>query len=106
MLEADRMTSSGCPRCADNALRLERALRERDAALLELARAREALNRQRLAQQWVDEEEVPAYPLEAGAAWPVPVRYRLVDAVNRWGKRSLPGVQRVARALWGWAHRG
>lgn len=100
------MTTPGCHHCRDREARLERALEERDAALLELARARELLNRQRLAEQWASEEEIPPYPLDAGAAWPVPVRYRVVDAVNRWSKHSLPGVQRLARTLLGKARRG
>jgi hypothetical protein len=100
------MTTPGCPRCTEHAARLEEALQERDRALLELARAREALARVRSASQWADEEEVPPYPLEAGAAWPVPLRYRVVDAVNLWGKRALPGVQRLARGLLGRSRRG
>lgn len=100
------MSAPECPRCADLAARLERTLVERDAALLELARAREVLNAQRLAERWEAEEELPAYPLEAGVAWPVPLRYRAVDALNGWGKRVLPGVQRLARGLLGGARRG
>ncbi len=93
------MTHPDCTRCAQLQGRLDSALQERDQALLELARAREELNRGNLREKWVSEQEVPGYPLEAGAAWPAPLRYRAVDAVNAWAKSTAPGLQRLARSL-------
>ena len=80
---------------------MESALEERDRALLELARAREELNAVRLRQEWKDEEDVPLYPLEAGAALPIPLRYRIADALNVWAGR-VPGLKRRVRA---WAEK-
>ena len=76
---------------------MEAALEERDRALLELARAREELNAARLREEWKDEDDVPPYPLEAGAALPVPLRYRVADALNKWAGR-VPGLKRRLRA--------
>jgi hypothetical protein len=89
--------SDGCPKCAEVQARMEMALEERDRALLELARAREELNAARLSEQWKDETEIPLYPLDAGAALPVPLRYRIADALNRWTDR-VPAVKRRLRA--------
>ena len=72
-----------CPRCAEADSRLEAALEERDRALLELARDREESNAARLRDRWKDEEEIPPYPLDAGAPFPIPLRYRLADGLNR-----------------------
>jgi hypothetical protein len=91
-----------CEQCEELQSRLEAALQERDEALLALARAREELNRQKLAGQWAQEEAIPAYPLEAGAAWPVPLRYRLVDSVNTWVKARVPYLQGLRH---GWKRR-
>jgi hypothetical protein len=76
---------------------MEAALEERDRALLELARAREELNAARLRAEWNDEDDVPPYPLGAGAALPVPLRYRIADALNEWAGR-VPAVKRRLRA--------
>jgi hypothetical protein len=89
------MSDSGCPRCAEMRTHLEAALEERDRALLELARAREELNAARLREEWKDEEEIPLYPLDAGAALPVPLRYRLADKLNRWTDPLSPVKRRV-----------
>ena len=84
-----RQINHRCPRCAET-------LEERDRALLELARAREELNAAGLREQWKDEEDIPPYPLEAGAALPVPLRYRMADALNRWAG-GVPSVKRRLR---------
>lgn len=91
------MTDPSCSGCAACEARLELALGERDEALLALARAREELDRLRLAERWQGEPDVPAYPLGAGAAWPVPLRYRLVDAAHGWVKGGLGRVRALAR---------
>ncbi|MCI0572765.1 MAG: hypothetical protein L0Y66_18600 [Myxococcaceae bacterium] len=103
MSDTPSLSSCGCPSCGEARARLEEVLQERDVLHLELARAREELDRLRLAEVWVHEEDIPLYPLEAGAAWPVPARYRMVDAVNAWVKRAAPRVQRIAKA---WTRRG
>lgn len=82
--------------------RLQAALAERDHALLELGRSREQINAARMSEQWQNEQEIPLYPIEAGAALPVPLRYRLVDVLSRWADR-LPGVKRRLRA---WIEKG
>jgi hypothetical protein len=96
------MKSPGCDQCEELQARLEAALQERDEALLRLARANEELNRRELAERWAHEEAIPLYPLEEGAVWPVPLRYRLVDTVNTWVKARVPRLQGLGRA---WARR-
>jgi hypothetical protein len=86
-----------CPRCTELAARMEAALEERDRALLELARAREGLNAAQLREEWKEEQDVPLYPLEVGAALPVPLRYRLADVLNRWAG-GVPSIKRRLRA--------
>jgi hypothetical protein len=93
------MEKKVCPRCAEAKARMESALHERDEALLELARAREEINRLKLAEKWGREEEIPPYPLEAGTAWPVPLRYRVADAANSWLKGRAAPVQQFVRSL-------
>lgn len=97
------MTPPQCAQCAETQARLEAALRERDEVLLQLARANEELNRRHLAEKWAQEESIPHYPLEAGTVWPVPLRYRVADAVNSWVKRRSPRVLRMARS---WMRKG
>jgi hypothetical protein len=93
-----------CNQCAETQARLETALQERDEALLQLARANEELNRRQLAEKWAQEESIPPYPLEAGTVWPVPLRYRVADAVNSWVKKRSPRVQQMARSWMRWSY--
>lgn len=99
VLDPGAMTHPNCPRCEPLQQRLEGALQARDEALRALAEAREELNRRDLQDKWRGEQAPPPYPLEAGVALPVPLRYRMVDAVHDWAAARAPGVLRLARSL-------
>ena len=91
-------TSSSHP--VDLEARLEAALAQRDAALLELAEAREQVNALRLAAARKGEADPPLYP-QGTALGPPPLRYTLVDSVHgivksAWGRIPLVG-RRVRR---------
>lgn len=78
--------------------RLESALAERDAALAELARAREQSNALRLRLANLGEPEPPRYPARAGPGEP-PLRYVLVDQVNDGLKFALKPLHGAVRRL-------
>ena len=76
--------------------RLRDALAERDAALLELARARGDLEALRMAIARRGEEEPNPYPITAGIAPPA-LRYLLADALNDAFKPLLGPLHRRVR---------
>lgn len=81
---------------------LERALidarRERDEALLALARERELTNSLRLQVRNGQSVEIPRYPAGTGPG-PAPLRYQLVDSLNASAKRALGPVHGAAKKL-------
>ncbi len=95
------MPTETCSRCDELEARLRDALEERDALLLELARLGETRNAEALRERWAHEAPIPNYPLQAGTAWPVPLRYRVVDAAHSVVKRTLPGTGERVRKLLG-----
>lgn len=78
---------------------LVEARRERDEALLALAKERELTNALRL-QLRQPPLEVARYPAGTGLG-PPPLRYELADKLNDSAKRALGPVHRAARSLLG-----
>lgn len=68
--------------------RLDAALNERDAALLEVATLKEQLNAIRLAAQRQGEVDPPNYPAGTALGAP-PTRYVVADAVSGAVKKAL-----------------
>jgi hypothetical protein len=81
--------------------RLERAERERDRALTELARARAELDALRLALKTRGEPEPPLYPNTAAPGLEPPFRYLAVDTLNDAVKRLLGPLHRRLKGLSG-----
>lgn len=104
---AEPMSDDGRPRSDEGrassgamelAGRLDRAERERDQALTELARARAELDALRRARATRGEPEPPLYPDTAAPGLAPPLRYVVVDRINDALKRLAAPVQGRLRA--------
>jgi hypothetical protein len=90
---------TAAPSLADLETALAEARRERDEALLALARERELTNALRL-QLRAPAADVPRYPTGTGLG-PPPLRYVVADRLNDSAKTALGPVHRVAKSLLG-----
>ncbi len=77
---------------------LERALEERDRALVELARERERVNALRLWARFPAEVDPARYPSEVGPDG-TPLRYVVADRLNEGLKGLLGPLHEKGRAL-------
>jgi hypothetical protein len=97
------MKRSRAPRPTPSPAALETALadarRERDEALMLLAKERELTNALRL-QLRQPAADIPRYPTGTGLG-PPPLRYELADKLNDSAKKALGPVHRAAKSLLG-----
>jgi hypothetical protein len=82
--------------------RIEKALAERDAALLEVARTREQMDALRLAQQSMQPVSTWVEPgMRPPSTQVLPLRYRLADHANDFFKTHARWAHQALRRLTG-----
>jgi hypothetical protein len=92
-------TAPGCPECAGLRAELVEAKRKRDAALLELAREREAFNALRLSFPPMNAAPPPPFQPAVVPPAPPPLRYVLVDRANEQIKRYLGPMHSASKRM-------